>query len=269
MRTLFIGDIVGRNARNLAYQKIKFFKNNNKVDIVIVNVENSAGGFGVTREICETFFLSGADVLTTGNHVWDKKEIIPYLNQTNRVLRPLNMVDGTPGIGLTIVETEHGFVGVANLMTNLFMMKSNLVFDYIELIKKKFYENENVIFSIVDVHGEATSEKLALGFSLDGYVSAVVGTHTHVPTADYRIMDKGTAYITDVGMSGDYNSVIGMEKKIAINKFKRVDEKTSRLEVAMGEPTLCGVLIETEKNGLAKSIKPVRIGGVIDNAELK
>ena len=116
---------------------------------------------------------------------------------------------------------------------------------------------------------EATSEKLALGFSLDGYVSAVVGTHTHVPTADYRIMDKGTAYITDVGMSGDYNSVIGMEKKIAINKFKRVDEKTSRLEVAMGEPTLCGVLIETEKNGLAKSIKPVRIGGVIDNAELK
>ena len=265
MRVLFIGDIVGRNARNLAYKKIKLFKQNNEVDVVIVNVENSAGGFGVTREICENFFNSGADALTTGNHVWDKKEIIPYLNETDKVLRPLNMVEGTPGVGLTIINTDYGLIGVANLMTNLFMMRSKPVFDYIEIIKKKFSKNKNVLFSIVDVHGEATSEKLALGFSLDGYVSAVVGTHTHVPTADYRIMDNGTAYITDVGMSGDYNSVIGMEKDLAIKKFQKVNEKTSRLEVSMGEPTLCGVLIETEKNGLAKSIKPVRIGGVIDN----
>jgi metallophosphoesterase (TIGR00282 family) len=265
MRVLFIGDIVGRNARNLAYKKIKLFKQNNEVDVVIVNVENSAGGFGVTREICENFFNSGADALTTGNHVWDKKEIIPYLNETDKVLRPLNMVEGTPGVGLTIINTDYGLIGVANLMTNLFMMRSKPVFDYIDIIKKKFSKNENVLFSIVDVHGEATSEKLALGFSLDGHVSAVVGTHTHVPTADYRIMDNGTAYITDVGMSGDYNSVIGMEKDLAIKKFQKVNEKTSRLEVSMGEPTLCGVLIETEKNGLAKSIKPVRIGGVIDN----
>ena len=265
MRVLFIGDIVGRNARNLAYKKIKLFKQNNEVDVVIVNVENSAGGFGVTREICENFFNSGADALTTGNHVWDKKEIIPYLNETDKVLRPLNMVEGTPGVGLTVIDTDHGLIGVANLMTNLFMMRSKPVFDYLDIIKKKFNKNENVLFSIVDVHGEATSEKLALGFSLDGYVSAVVGTHTHVPTADYRIMDNGTAYITDVGMSGDYNSVIGMEKDLAIKKFQKVNEKTSRLEVSMGEPTLCGVLIETEKNGLAKSIKPVRIGGVIDN----
>ncbi len=268
MRVLFIGDIVGRNARNLAYKKIKFFKQNNDVDVVIVNVENSAGGFGVTKEICENFFISGADVLTTGNHVWDKKEIIPYLNETNKVLRPLNMMEGTPGVGLTVVNTNYGLIGVANLMTNLFMMKSNPVFDYIEIIKKKFSKKENILFSIVDVHGEATSEKLALGFSLDGYVSAVVGTHTHVPTADYRIMDNGTAYITDVGMSGDYNSVIGMEKDLAIKKFKRINEKTPRLEVSMGNPTLCGVLIETKKNGLAKSIKPVRIGGVIDNTGL-
>ena len=137
MRVLFIGDIVGRNARNLAYKKIKLFKQNNEVDVVIVNVENSAGGFGVTREICENFFNSGADALTTGNHVWDKKEIIPYLNETDKVLRPLNMVEGTPGVGLTIINTDYGLIGVANLMTNLFMMRSKPVFDYIDIIKKK------------------------------------------------------------------------------------------------------------------------------------
>ncbi len=268
MKALFIGDIVGKRARSLAYEKIKMFKENNLVDLVIVNVENSAGGFGVTKEICESFFDSGADILTTGNHVWDKKEIIPFLNESKRVLRPLNMVEGSPGIGLTIVETVHGLVGVANLITNLFMMSSNPVFDYLAIIKKKISLNKNLVFSIVDIHGEATSEKLALGFSLDGYVSAVVGTHTHIPTADHRILDNGTAYITDVGMSGDYNSVIGMEKTTAIEKFTKLNKKTSRLEVSMGDPTLCGVLIETYKNGLAKSIKPVRIGGVLDNIDL-
>ena len=153
-------------------------------------------------------------------------------------------------------------------MTNLFMMSSNRVFDYIDIIKKKISFKEDLIFSIVDIHGEATSEKLALGFLLDGYVSAVVGTHTHIPTADHRILENGTAYITDVGMSGDYDSVIGMEKKVAIEKFVKLNEKTPRLEVSMGEPTLCGVLVETYKNGLAKSIKPVRIGGILEKMGL-
>ena len=268
MKVLFIGDIVGKKARNLSYKKIKEFKKLKKVDFVIVNVENSAGGFGVTPEIAEDFFNAGADVLTTGNHVWDKKEIIPYINKSEKLLRPLNLIEGTPGIGLTILDTEFGRVGVANLMTNLFMKSSMPVFDCLSLIIEKLKINENLKFSLVDVHGEATSEKIAIGFALDGYVSAVVGTHTHIPTADYRVMENGTAYISDVGMSGDYNSVIGMDKITAMSRFLKQDKKHSRLEVSKGEPTLCGVLIKTLKNGFADSIKPIRIGGVLGNDEI-
>ena len=150
-------------------------------------------------------------------------------------------------------------------MTNLFMPKSNPVFEVLNKIKLKFNSNENLCFSLVDVHGEATSEKLAIGHLLDGHVTAVVGTHTHIPTSDYRVLENGTAYITDVGMSGDYNSVIGMEKKAAISRFQYPNNKHPRLTVADGPPTLCGVVINTKKNGLAESIKPIRIGGVIDN----
>ena len=169
------------------------------------------------------------------------------------------------GLGITILETAFGKIGVANVMTNLFMPKSNPVFEVLNKIKLKFNSNENLCFSLVDVHGEATSEKLAIGHLLDGHVSAVVGTHTHIPTSDYRVLENGTAYITDVGMSGDYNSVIGMEKKAAISRFQNPNNKHPRLTVADGPPTLCGVIINSKKNGLAESIKPIRIGGVIDN----
>ena len=175
------------------------------------------------------------------------------------------MVEGTPGIGLTIIEHSLGKIGVANIMTNLFMPSSNPVFDTIEYIKMKFSSEKNIIFSLIDVHGEATSEKLAIGHCLDGYVSAVVGTHTHIPTADYRILSHGTAYITDVGMSGDYESVIGMDKVAAISRFKYPKNNHHRLKVADGPPTLCGVVITSKKNGLAESIKPIRIGGVLEN----
>ena len=265
MKTLFIGDIVGRKARNFAIEKIKEFKEGKLFDLIIVNVENSAGGFGVTPEICENFLLNGADVLTSGNHIWDKKEIISYINDTNKLLRPMNMIEGTPGLGITIIDTSFGKIGVANLMTNLFMPKSNPVFQLLNQIKLKFNSTENLCFSLVDVHGEATSEKLAIGHVLDGHVSAVVGTHTHIPTCDYRVLENGTAYITDVGMSGDYNSVIGMEKEAAISRFQYPNKKQPRLTVADGPPTLCGVIINSKKNGLAESIKPIRIGGVIDN----
>ena len=265
MKTLFIGDIVGRKARNFAIEKIKEFKEKKYFDIIIVNIENSAGGFGVTPEICDDFLLNGADVLTSGNHIWDKKEIISYINDTNKLLRPMNMVEGTPGLGITIIDTLFGKIGVANVMTNLFMPKSNPVFELLNNIKLKFNSNENLCFSLVDVHGEATSEKLAIGYLLDGHVSAVVGTHTHIPTSDYRVLENGTAYITDVGMSGDYNSVIGMEKEAAISRFQYPNKKQPRLTVADGSPTLCGVIINSKKNGLAESIKPIRIGGVIDN----
>ena len=265
MKTLFIGDIVGRKARNFAIEKIKEFKKDKLFDFVIVNVENSAGGFGVTPEICENFLLNGADVLTSGNHIWDKQEIISYINNTNKLLRPMNMIEGTPGLGITIIDTLFGKIGIANVMTNLFMPKSNPVFELLNQIRLKFNSYKNLCFSLVDVHGEATSEKSAIGYLLDGHVSAVVGTHTHIPTSDYRVLENGTAYITDVGMSGDYDSIIGMEKEAAISRFQYPNKKQPRLAVSDGSPTLCGVIIKSKKNGLAESIKPIRMGGVIDN----
>lgn len=268
MKVLFLGDIVGRNARNFAQKKIIELKEQLQLDAIIVNVENAAGGFGVTPAICDDFFKSGADVLTTGNHIWDKREIISYISKTDRLLRPLNMIEGTPGLGMTIVQVKNGKIGVANIMTNLFMSRSDPVFDKIPLIINDLKLSINVDFSLVDVHGEASSEKMALGFALDGNVSAVVGTHTHVPTADHQILEKGTAYITDVGMSGDYNSIIGMNKNDALNRFMNPNEKKSRLEVSSGEPTLCGVVIETDTNGLSKSIIPLRLGGKLEQTSL-
>jgi len=268
MKVLFLGDIVGRNARKLAQKKIIELKNQLQLDAIIVNVENAAGGFGVTPAICDDFFKSGADVLTTGNHIWDKREIISYISKSDRLLRPMNMIEGTPGLGITIVKVKNGRIGVANLMTNLFMSRSDPVFEKIPSILKDLKLSINVDFSLVDVHGEASSEKMALGFALDGNVSAVVGTHTHVPTADHQILEKGTAYITDVGMSGDYNSIIGMNKNDALKRFMYPNEKKSRLEVSSGEPTLCGVVIETDTNGLSKSIIPLRLGGKLEQTNL-
>ena len=264
MKVLFLGDIVGRNARNLAQNKIAELKNQYQLDAIIVNVENAAGGFGVTPAICDDFFNAGADVLTTGNHIWDKREIISYISKTDRLLRPMNMIEGTPGLGMTIVKIKSGTIGVANIMTNLFMSKSDPVFEKIPLIINNLKLSINVDFSLVDVHGEASSEKMALGVALDGNVSAVVGTHTHVPTADHQILEKGTAYITDVGMSGDYNSIIGMNKNDALKRFMFPNNKKTRLEVASGDPTLCGVIIETHINGLSKSINPFRLGGKLE-----
>ena len=263
MRVLFIGDIVGRKARNFAQKKIVELKVQHQLDAVIVNVENSAGGFGVTPSICDDFFSAGADVLTTGNHIWDKREIISYISKTDRLLRPLNMIKGTPGLGMTIIKVDAGTVGVANIMTNLFMTKTDSVFEKIPDIIEYLKLNNNVNFSLVDVHGEASSEKMAIANILDGKVSAVVGTHTHVPTADHQILEKGTAYITDVGMSGDYNSIIGMNKEDALKRFLYPNKK-ARLEVSSGEPTLCAVVIETSTNGLSKAINPLRLGGKLE-----
>ena len=268
MRVLFIGDIVGRKARNFAQKKILELKVQYQLDAVIVNVENAAGGFGVTPSICDDFFSAGADVLTTGNHVWDKREIISYISKSDRLLRPLNMIKGTPGFGMTTIKVDAGTVGVANIMTNLFMTKTDSVFEKIPDIIEYLKLNNNVNFSLVDVHGEASSEKMAIANILDGKVSAVVGTHTHVPTADHQILEKGTAYITDVGMSGDYNSIIGMNKDDAIDRFLYPNKK-ARLEVSSGEPTLCAVVIETGINGLSKSINPLRLGGKLEQVSLK
>jgi len=269
MRVLFIGDIVGRKARNFAQKKIVELKDQLQLDAVIVNVENAAGGFGVTPSICDDFFSAGADVLTTGNHIWDKREIISYISKSDRLLRPLNMIKGTPGLGMTIIKVDAGNLGVANIMTNLFMTRTDPVFEKIPDIVKYLKLNEKVNFSLIDVHGEASSEKMAIANALDGEVSAVVGTHTHVPTADHQILENGTAYITDVGMSGDYNSIIGMNKDEALNRFLHPNNKNIRLEVSSGEPTLCAVVIESSDNGLSKSINPLRLGGKLEQVFLR
>ena len=268
MKVLFVGDVVGRNARNFVQKKIIELKAQFKLDAIIVNVENAAGGFGVTPLICDDFFNAGADILTTGNHIWDKREIISYISKNDRLLRPMNMIEGTPGVGITSIKINAGIIGVANVMTNLFMSRTDPVFNKIPEIINSFRLSANVDFALVDVHGEASSEKMAIGYALDGNVSAVVGTHTHVPTADYQILEKGTAYITDVGMSGDYNSIIGMNKEDALNRFMFPNDKKSKLEVSLGEPTLCGVIIESHTNGLSKSIKPLRLGGRLEQTIL-
>ena len=262
MRVLFLGDIVGRIARNEVIEKLPNLRAELTLDFIVVNCENAAGGFGITPKICEALFAAGADVLTTGNHVWDKKEIINYISAEPRLLRPLNMAEGTPGNGMVQVKNAAGMRLVAvNIMTNLFMAPNDPVFTALNdaLVRNKLGRDAD--FILVDVHGEATSEKMALGHYADGRASLVVGTHTHIPTADHRILEGGTAYQTDAGMCGDYDSVIGMEKEAAMDRF--LGRGNARLSVAMGPITLCGVIVETLGSGLASAIYPLRLGGVL------
>ena len=262
MRVLFLGDIVGRTARNEVIEQLPGLRCELGLDFIVVNCENAAGGFGITPKICEALFAAGADVLTTGNHVWDKKEIIDYIAAEPRLLRPLNMAEGTPGKGIAKVTNAKGqSLVAANLMTNLFMAPNDPVFAALNdaLVRNKLGRDAD--FILIDVHGEATSEKMALGHYADGRASLVVGTHTHVPTADHRILAGGTAYQTDAGMCGDYDSVIGMDKAAATDRF--IGRGNSRLSVALGPVTLCGVVVETGETGLASAIYPLRRGGVL------
>jgi metallophosphoesterase (TIGR00282 family) len=265
MRVLFLGDIVGRAARNAVIAQLADLRQDLAADFAVVNCENAAGGFGITPAICDDLFAAGADVLTTGNHVWDKREIFDYIAAEPRLLRPLNMAEGSPGSGVSAVTNEAGQrLTVVNVMTNLFMAPNDPVFAALDgaLVRNRLGKDAD--FILVDVHGEATSEKMALGHLADGRASLVVGTHTHIPTADHHVLPGGTAYQTDAGMCGDYDSVIGMDKKVATDRFTGTG--SGRLSVAMGEPTLCGVLVETGDDGLATSITPVRRGGQLSAA---
>ena len=211
MRILFLGDIVGRQARQEVIAQTASLKQDLNCDFIITNCENAAGGFGITPDICEALFAAGTDVLTTGNHVWDKSEISPYIAHEKRLIRPLNMDHSFPGGGIVTVANAAGLrLAVINVMTNLFMADNQNVFSALDACLDKFRLGADADAIFVDVHGEATSEKMAIGHYLDGRVSAIVGTHTHVPTADCHILAKGSAYQTDAGMCGDYNSVIGM-----------------------------------------------------------
>lgn len=264
MRILFLGDVVGRHARQQVIAALSPLRDEFNLDFIIVNVENSAGGFGVTPAIADEFLNAGADVLTTGNHVWDKREIFDYIAGQPRLLRPYNMVENTPGNGVVIVENDKGQrLAVGNMMTNLFMAENENAFVGLENLLAEVKLGRDADALVIDVHGEATSEKTAFGFAADGRATLVVGTHTHIPTADHRILPGGTAYQTDAGMCGDYTSVIGMNKEAALGRF--TGQQGGRLEVAKGEATLCGLFVESDDStGLARSITPFRRDGVLE-----
>ena len=239
-----------------------------KIDFVIVNGENASDdGRGITKEITQEFFKIGVDVITSGNHIWDKKETTEFIEKEIRLLRPANLAEGSPGRGHEIYfsKDKKFKVGVINLMGNVFMKKTEDVFKTAKEICNKMKLKKDVDFLFVDFHGEITSEKMAAGHFFDGKATCVVGTHTHVPTADTRILNNGTAYQTDIGMCGDYNSVIGMNKENSIKRFLKEKDAVSHFP-AVGEGTLSGVIVETSfETGLAKKITRLIYGGNLDN----
>ena len=267
MRFLFLGDIMGRTGREAVIAEMPGLRRKLDLDLVVVNGENAAHGFGISETIAKELFASGVDCITTGNHVWDKKDIIPYIEQEPRLLRPINYPDGTPGKGAVILQARDGRrVLVVNLMCRLFMDALGDPWAALDKVLKQNPMGRAVQAVIVDVHGEANSEKMAFGHFCDGRASLVIGTHTHVPTADCQIFPGGTAYMTDAGMCGDYDSVIGMKKATAIARFVR-KMPTERLSPAEGEATVCGLLVETDPaSGLAVSAAPVRLGGRLAEA---
>ena len=262
MRILYLGDVVGCTGRKAVLDAVPRLRDQLALDFVIVNGENAAHGFGITPKIVTQFLDGGVDAITTGNHAWDKREVLDVIDDEPRLLRPLNYPEGTPGRGAYVYETAEGKkVMVAQVMGRLFMDPLDDPFAGINMALLNKHLGSTVDAIVVDVHAEATSEKMAMGQVLDGRVSLVVGTHSHIPTADAQILPQGTAYQTDLGMCGDYDSVIGMQKEAAIERFTR-KIRGSRLEPATGPATVCGVFIETdETTGLARKIAPVRLGG--------
>ena len=262
MRILVCGDVVGRSGRTVVTENIPRLRDELSLDFVIVNGENAAGGFGITPKICNQFFDAGADAITTGNHVFDQREIIPHFDAEKRILRPHNYPKTTPGTGVAVFPATRGRnVLIIHVMTRLFMDPLDDPFASVSEALHSYRLGANVQAIVVDVHGEATSEKVAMGHFLDGRASLVVGTHTHIPTADHQILPGGTAYQSDLGMCGDYDSVIGMKKATSVERFVR-KMPTARLEAADGQATLCATLVETDdETGLALRVEPLRIGG--------
>lgn len=263
MRILFIGDIMGRSGRDAVRDHLSTLKGKLNPDVIIANAENSAHGFGLTPQICTDLHEYGVHVITTGNHAWDQREIIPYMERDPRILRAINYPKGAPGRGSSVIDVSGGRkIMVIHAMGRLYMDALDDPFAATDAVLNNVRLGAGGVNAIfVDFHAEATSEKQAYGNFLDGRVSGVVGTHTHVPTADTRILPGGTAFQTDAGMTGDYDSVIGMQKAIPIAKFTR-KLPTDRMTPAEGYATLCGVFIETDDTtGKAKAVQPVRIGG--------
>jgi 2',3'-cyclic-nucleotide 2'-phosphodiesterase len=266
MRLLFIGDVVGRSGRDAVTQNVPPLRTRWELDFVIVNGENAAGGFGLTEAILEEFLAAGVDAVTLGNHAFDQREALVFIERQPRLVRPANFPPGTPGRGAALVESKSGArLLIVNVMGRIFMdaLDDPFVAVHRELCACPLGEKCDA--SVIDIHAEATSEKGALGHFADGKASLVVGTHTHVPSADHRILSGGTGFVTDVGMTGDYDSVIGMEKEEPMRRFTR-RIPSGRFEPALGPATLCGVAVEIGAEGLTKAISPVRIGGLLDSA---
>lgn len=267
VKLLFLGDIVGKPGREAVAAHLPGLRRRLDPDFVIANCENAAHGFGVTEKICAELFDLGIDMLTSGNHVWDQREALTFIEREPRLIRPRNYPPGTPGRGSGLYEAANGGrVLVVNVMGRLFMDPLDDPFAALEEELAACPLREGADAIVVDVHAEATSEKMSLGHFVDGRVSLVVGTHTHVPTSDTQILPGGTAYQTDAGACASYDSVIGMDKVIAIDRFVR-KVPSSRLEPAEDEATVCGVFAETDDaTGLAKSVAPVRVGGRLAEA---
>ena len=268
MRILFCGDVVSRAGRQAILEKIPELKQQLKLDCVIVNVDNAANGFGVTKKICDEFTKAGVDVLTGGDHIWDQKETLSFISNYPTLLRPLNFPEQTPGNGMRVHTTSLGQkILVVHLMAQVFMKYSlDCPFACMENVLKRHRLQGTADVIIVDFHGEASSEKMAMGHFLDGRVSLVVGTHTHVPTADTMVLPKGTAYQTDAGMCGDYHSVIGFDTSAPLKHFVQ-KMKLERLTPAQENYTLCGVYLETDdRTGLAKKVTPIRVGATLSQA---
>lgn len=268
MRFLFLGDVVGRAGRQALVRELPRLRERYKLDFVVVNGENAAGGFGITEAICAEFLDAGADAITLGNHAFDQKDTLVFIARQDRLIRPLNLPEGTPGRGAALFRAKNGAdVLVINALGRVFMADQDCPFRAIdnEITACRLGETADAIF--VDFHAEATSEKQALGVFLDGRVSCVAGTHTHSPTADERVLPGGTAFMSDVGMCGDYNSVLGMKAEEPVNRFvSRIPRE--RFEPAMGEATVCGLAVEIDdRTGRAVATGPLRVGGVLAPAE--
>ena len=261
MRLLFLGDIVGRPGRKVVIERLPGLRERWRLDCVVINGENAAGGFGITEAICDEVLAAGADAITLGNHSWDQREALVFIERQPRLLRPVNYPPGTPGRGANLVDTQSGRrVLVINVMGRLFMDPLDDPFAAVDRELEACPLARVADAVIVDIHAEATSEKEAFGHHFDGRASLIVGTHTHVPTADHRILSGGTAYVSDAGMCGDYDSVLGMQKEESIRRFI---QKTpgSRMEPGLGEGTLCGIAVETDdRTGFAIRVAAVRLG---------
>ena len=267
MRILFVGDVVGRAGRNAIAEHLPGLIRDWSLDLVVVNGENAAGGFGITETIYQELLDAGADAITLGNHAWDQREALVFIDRAPKLIRPVNFPRGTPGRGVALIDTKNGKRAlVINAMGRVFMTPFDDPFAALERELGACRLREAADAIVVDFHGEATSEKQGVGFFCDGRASLVVGTHTHVPTADHQILPGGTAYMTDAGMTGDYDSIIGMQKDEPLRRFTS-GIPSGRFEAAQGPATLSGVAVETDNaSGLAVKIAPVRIGGRLEPA---